>query len=399
MAINALPIKTWELLSKAQVVLNNASQVSFPLERHGQGTQSVTTILLFKAYIDILLAELNTANAEAILMIEEPEAHLHPQATQAIEKVIQELRCQKILTTHSPYFLQNVNLLNIRLFKKVNGKTEAIKIIDKITIPLTEIPESLCRMAPHYDNILELNEEKKTLIIHKPIFREVARALKGVCKEDGIDDYILKSRDIFITEELNSLNMYVQRTRGEILFARKWILYEGQTEEVIIRFCAEKLGYNLEQYGISGVFYRTNGSAGAFVKLARILGIEWVLLGDRDLQGRKTIGEIRNCGYSQEEIAQKVFLTSEKDIENEFAKNGFLADYETIVSDIIDDDVKKLKEDGKDNEYKEAIISIVQAGKVEYAYKLIDVWKTRNMQKEEIPDFIKKFIGEVCKNG
>ena len=291
------------------------------------------------------------------------------------------------------------NLLNIRLFKKVNGKTEAIKIIDKITIPLTEIPESLCRMAPHYDNILELNEEKKTLIIHKPIFREVARALKGVCKEDGIDDYILKSRDIFITEELNSLNMYVQRTRGEILFARKWILYEGQTEEVIIRFCAEKLGYNLEQYGISGVFYRTNGSAGAFVKLARILGIEWVLLGDRDLQGRKTIGEIRNCGYSQEEIAQKVFLTSEKDIENEFAKNGFLADYETIVSDIIDDDVKKLKEDGKDNEYKEAIISIVQAGKVEYAYKLIDVWKTRNMQKEEIPDFIKKFIGEVCKNG
>lgn len=100
-AINALPIKTWELLSKAQVVLNNASQVSFPLERHGQGTQSVTTILLFKAYIDILLAELNTANAEAILMIEEPEAHLHPQATQAIEKVIQELRCQKILTTHS----------------------------------------------------------------------------------------------------------------------------------------------------------------------------------------------------------------------------------------------------------------------------------------------------------
>ena len=69
------------------------------------------------------------------------------------------------------------------------------------------------------------------------------------------------------------------------------------------------------------------------------------------------------------------------------------------MSDIIDDDVKKLKEDGKDNEYKEAIISIVQAGKVEYAYKLIDVWKTRNMQKEEIPDFIKKFIGEVCKNG
>ena len=96
------------------------------------------------------------------------------------------------------------------------------------------------------------------------------------------------------------------------------------------------------------------------------------MLGDGDMQGRKTINEIADCGYSREEIARKVFLTNEKDIENEFVKNGFLADYETIVSDVMSDDVKKHKEDGKDNEYKEAIISIVQAGKVEYAYKLID---------------------------
>ena len=55
---------------------------------------------------------------------------------------------------------------------------------------------------------------------------------------------------------------------------------------------------------ISGIFYRTNGSAGAFVKLARVLGIDWVLLGDGDMQGRKTINEIADCGYSREEIAQ-----------------------------------------------------------------------------------------------
>ena len=396
--INALPMKAWDLLSKAQVVLSNANQVSFPLEKHGQGTQSVTAILLFKAYIDILLAELNTDNAEAVLMIEEPEAHLHPQAIRAMEKEIRELKCQKIVSTHSPYFLQNINLLNIRLFKKVNGRTEVVKLIKKIVIPLTEISENLRKMAPHYDKIFELNEEKKALIVHRPISRETARALKGCCKEEEIENYISKSQNIFTIEELNSLNMYVQRTRGEILFARKWILYEGQTEEVIIHFCADKLGYNVEQYGISGIFYRTNGSAGAFVKLARVLGIEWVLLGDRDKQGQSTIIELENCGCSQEEIEQRVFLTNEEDIENEFVKNGFLADYETMVSDMISADVKKLKEDGKDNEYKEAIINIVQNGKVEYAYKLIDVWKTRSMQKEEIPAFIKRFIEEVCKN-
>ena len=331
-------------------------------------------------------------------MIEEPEAHLHPQAIRAMEKEIRELKCQKIVSTHSPYFLQNINLLNIRLFKKVNGRTEVVKLIKKIVIPLTEISENLRKMAPHYDKIFELNEEKKALIVHRPISRETARALKGCCKEEEIENYISKSQDIFTIEELNSLNMYVQRTRGEILFARKWILYEGQTEEVIIHFCADKLGYNVEQYGISGIFYRTNGSAGAFVKLARVLGIEWVLLGDRDKQGQSTIIELENCGCSQEEIEQRVFLTNEEDIENEFVKNGFLADYETMVSDMISADVKKLKEDGKDNEYKEAIINIVQNGKVEYAYKLIDVWKTRSMQKEEIPAFIKRFIEEVCKN-
>lgn len=48
-------------------------------------------------------------------------------------------------------------------------------------------------MVPHYDKILELDEEKKMLIIHRPISGQTANELKGCCKEDGIDDYILKS--------------------------------------------------------------------------------------------------------------------------------------------------------------------------------------------------------------
>lgn len=397
-SINALPMKAWDLLSKAQLVLSNVNHISFPLEKHGQGTQSVTTILLFKAYIDILLEELNSGEAEAILMIEEPEAHLHPQAIRAVEKVIDELGCQKIITTHSPYFLQNVSLLNLRLFKKKNGLTEVVKIIEEVKIPLTGIQDNLRRVVDNFSDIFELDEEGKELIIHKPISPQVAPSIKGCCKEEGIDDYILQSKNIFTKEELNNLNIYVQRTRGEILFARKWILYEGQTEDIIIQYCAEKLGYNIEQYCISGIFYRTNGSAGAFVKLARVLGIDWVLLGDRDQQGVSTINEIKKCGYTDEEIGKKVFLTNEKDIENEFVKNGFLADYESIVADEIDENTRNLKEDGKDEEYKNAVIDIVQNGKVEYAYKLVEVWKQRNMSKEEIPLFVKKFIEEVCKN-
>lgn len=95
-SINAVPLKIWDLLSKSQVVLNNGtSSMDFPLEKHGQGTQSVTSILLFKAYINILLKEINSNSAEAILTLEEPEAHLHPQAIRALQKSIEEMPCQK----------------------------------------------------------------------------------------------------------------------------------------------------------------------------------------------------------------------------------------------------------------------------------------------------------------
>ena len=64
-SINAVPLKTWDLLSKAQVVLNNGtSAIDFPLDIHGQGTQSVTAILLFKAYINILLKEISSDSCD-----------------------------------------------------------------------------------------------------------------------------------------------------------------------------------------------------------------------------------------------------------------------------------------------------------------------------------------------
>lgn len=399
-SINALPIKSWDLLSKAQLVLNNINHISFPVEKHGQGTQSVTTILLFKAYINILLEELNSKEAEAILMLEEPEAHLHPHAIRSVEKVLTELKCQKIITTHSPYFLQNINLLNIRLFKKNKGATEVIKINQNVKIPFVIIPPKLHMVVGTFSDVFKLNEEKKELTILKPLSPQLISSLKGCCRDIDIDidKYIDESRNIFTEEELYDLNIYVQRTRGDILFARKWILYEGQTEDIIIQYCAELLGCNLEQYGISGICYRTNGSAGAFVKLARVLGINWTLLGDRDKQGKNTKNEIKNCGYTEEEIEKKVYLTNEKDIENEFVKNGFLSDYEEIVKDKIDEHIRNLKANNQPEEYKEEIIKIVQNGKVEYAYKLVELWKKRNMQQNEIPDFIKNFIEEVCKN-
>ena len=398
-SINAMPIKTWELLSKAQVVLNNGtSSMDFPIEKHGQGTQSVTTILLFKAYINILLKELSSDFAEGILTLEEPEAHLHPQAIRALHKSIEEMECQKIITTHSPYFIQNADIRTIRYIKKENGITVVSGIYDHICFTVDNVTDGLKRVVKAFGDFIQLNEDEKLVTISKPIKKPVANALRGCCIESvtNIDKILSDASMIFNNTELCNLNMYIQRNRGDILFARKWFLYEGQSEDVIIPYFAKILGKDFDEHGINGIIYRGNGSAGAFIKLAKVLNIRWLLLADNDEQGRKTKNEVLNCGYEQEDIEEILLLTKNKDFEHELAEvPSILADYETILGDSITDDMKQLKAEGNLEEYKKKIVSLIQGGKVENAYKLIKVWNQRNFSIDEIPDVIKKLIGKV----
>ena len=398
-SINAVPLKTWDLLSKAQVVLNNGTSANdFPLDRHGQGTQSVTAILLFKAYINILLKEISSDSAEAILTLEEPEAHLHPQAIRALQKSIEEMRCQKIITTHSPYSIQNADVRNIRYLRKNEGQTNVSRIKDHVSFEVEDISEGLKKIAQKFNKVVSIDETNKRVVIHEPINNKIEKGLRGCCKCIGvdIDNIIADAYSIFSNQELCEINMYIQRNRGDILFARKWFLYEGQTEDVIIPYFAGLLGIEFDENGINGIMYRNNGSAKAFIKLAKVLDIPWVVLGDNDEQGKTTTKEVINCGYSKEYVAERVALTNEKDIEHELAKSQtILNDYELLLGENISEEEKQLKIEGKDNEYRETIVSKIQKGKVENAYKLLELWNERGFDKNEIPTVIKTLIRKV----
>jgi len=398
-SINAVPLRTWDLLSKAQVVLNNGiSAIDFPLDRHGQGTQSVTAILLFKAYINILLKEISSDSAEAILALEEPEAHLHPQAIRALQKSIKEMNCQKIITTHSPYFIQNVDIRNVRYLRKNDGQTNVSRIKDHISFKVENISEGLKKIAQKFNKAISIDETNKRVIILEPINSTIEKCLRGCCQCIGADinEIITEAYMIFSNQELCEVNMYTQRTRGDILFARKWFLYEGQTEDVIIPYFARLLGKEFDENGINGIMYRNNGSAKAFIKLAKVLDIPWVVLGDNDEQGKATTKEVINCGYTKEYVADRVALTSEKDIEHELAKSAtILTDYELLLGEDISEEEKLLKIEQKDAEYREAIVSKIQKGKVENAYKLLDLWDERGFGKNEIPEAIRKLIEKV----
>ncbi|WP_149808491.1 ATP-dependent endonuclease, partial [Salmonella enterica] len=123
--IEALPIKIWDLMSKCQIVLSGqGGDMKFPLKRHGQGTQSLAVLFLFQAYIDVLMKPTFSPTTTALLAIEEPEAHLHPHAVRALGKTLSKIDAQKVITSHSPYLVQNSSLLDIRVFRRRGSATE-----------------------------------------------------------------------------------------------------------------------------------------------------------------------------------------------------------------------------------------------------------------------------------
>lgn len=399
-SIDAVPLKTWDLLSKAQVVINNGStSYNFPIDKHGQGTQSVAAILLFKAYVKILLNEMSREEAEAILTLEEPEAHLHPQAVRSLHKSIDEIECQKIITTHSPYFIQNMDLKNLRYVRKENGETKIAKIFDRYVFSVSDIPEGLIRLNSRFSNVIEVDGNLNIVTIKDPINRCLEGAIRGCChpSDETIDAVIDNAYRIFNMAEICNLNTYVQRSRGEILFARKWLLYEGQSEDVILPYFAKILGKDFDASGVSGIIYRSNGSAGPFAKLAKVFSIPWVMLADNDEQGRQTVGEVRNCGYSEDVISSQVLLNSTTDFENELAtSNRIFTDYESIVVEEITQDIIELKNSGDVDEYKKEIVKLVQKGKVVNAYKLLDLWSGNALSADDIPEVYVNAILGVC---
>ena len=388
-SVEGASVRAWDSLSK----------VKLPLEKFSQGTQSMSMILLYEIYVNILLKQVYHKDAEAIFSIEEPEGHLHPQAIRALEKQLRHIGSQKIITTHSPYFLQNVDIFDIRLFRKRGGVTTICSIPRNVSMPIGFMDETLEKITHAYRKYVTMSNG--VLIALKGIPEVLENCLTSYLKRKSpgalryIPDFVKASKDLFSEEEINQLNTFVKQNRGELFFAKSWLMAEGQSETVILPYFAKVMGYDLDEYGVSLIDYRSNGSAKAFIKLARVLGYEWSLLADNDAQGTRTFSEIRKSGYSNEDIDLRARKTIGRDIEKDLV-DGFLSDYEAVLGWEITADIARLKSVDQDA-YKEKIIDLVQNNKVENSYKLVSILEARKMSQEEIPENIRYLIERLCK--
>jgi len=292
--LRLVPLKSWDLLSKAEIIMRNEPDWPWlPLQKHGQGVQSLSVIFLFRAFIEILLADLYEANSIPVLALEEPETHLHPQAARTLWTHVDGLPGQKIITTHSPYFVQHVPFRDVRLVRLTPNGTEVKSLPASFSANVPHVSE-LDSVVSGSGGFLAYDRAAQTLTargkIDKAVYRDLLSCYGRHADRKKIHAALHRLRNrslLYVTDdELASLETFARRIRGEIFFSTRWLIVEGQAEYLIVHALAHSLGYDLDEHGVSVIDAQNNGNPAIFAVLARALAIPWVAVFDGDNAGR-----------------------------------------------------------------------------------------------------------------
>ena len=322
-SIRALPMKVWELLARSEIVIRGETGAPWlPLARHGQGVKSLSVIYLFNAFVERLLKETYSEHSEPIVALEEPEVHLHPQAVRALWSQIDAMPGQKIIASHSPYFMQYVPIRDIRLLRRGADGVQAHFVPDAVSVTLPASAALVALVAEHPDQFA-FDPRRGVLSASRPVNEDRCRAILRcfTAAEDrehhrAIRDFQLRSYALLDERDLEDLEDWARRIRGEVFFSRFWILCEGQSEVFLLTALFDALALRLDAQGVSLIDYQNNGSPRAFACLARTFGFPWALLADGDEHGRKTISSLKNAGFREGELtARAVQLPDDADLE------------------------------------------------------------------------------------
>ncbi|MCP4132040.1 MAG: AAA family ATPase [bacterium] len=391
-SIQALPLKPWDLMSKSEVVIKSrGGEIDFPLARHGQGMQSLAVLFLFQAYIEVFLKPTFQPETEAILTLEEPEAHLHPQATRSLASNLDEIKSQKIISSHSPYFIQEIPLENIRIFRREGASSKVLYVKRSYTskIPKKDELEKFCS---HNQSKFSYHKGTSILSVKGKMTQDEYRKLLTIYSDQrdvhaGLKELENESRLYLEDEELIALETYAKRIRGEVFFARAWLLCEGQSEYLLLRYFAELLKTPLDQVGITVIDFQNNGSPGAFVGLARTFEIPWIMVCDNDEAGKGFIEQVEARGLTQEEADDLARPLPEDgmDLELFLVENGFVPEYKEILN----------KQNENDAGFTDEIVSILRNNKTDYINALIEKLRKAKADESRVPPFFKKLIKDI----
>nr|VFJ42843.1 MAG: putative ATP-dependent endonuclease of the OLD family [Candidatus Kentron sp. DK] len=313
----------------------------FPLARHGMGTRSLAAVLTFRAYSNWRQMNADGDAVHSLLALEEPEAHLHPQAQRALFGQIAAIPGQRIISTHSPYIASQATIDTFRHFRKEGTETKVSRI-----------------------------------------------------DTSGLD-----------SEDTRKIERMVLNTRGEILFARALVFFEGDTEEQALPvFARAYWGEHIHALGISMIEVGGKDNYFPFIRLAESFSIPWFIFSDGEQKAisslekaLKRLDKSRKLGK-----CQNIFVIPD---ERNFERYIATANYEdTLVEVIIEQSAKtdqhkeKLKKDWSSKPDKlDEIGKELKKNKTRYARPVAEAITELDDTALRFPPLIRQLLDEMSK--
>ena len=322
-------------LAKRVTDLNKSLDIYFqsngsdamPLKRHGMGTRSWSSILLLEAYLSWYKEK--KSSFHSLLTVEEPEAHLHPQAQKQIFDILDKFWGQKIISTHSPSIISSCPLSSLLCFRK------------------------------DFDQTFISNIDKGFLSDNPEFLRKIER------------------------EVLN--------TRGELLFSKAVVLVEGETEEqllpILFEKCFQKASYIA---GVNIVGVGGSGNYFPFIKILQDLNIPWLILSDYDKGGFDgVVGALEKLSFNKFSVAYE--SEDIKEQFNQYLKNNhydekvFMLSYGKNLEGYL---IEQGFEDLLKNALKE--LALMAATNNEHHVALEKIWDDKICLPEELEKLLEK---------
>ncbi|HCM4296728.1 TPA: ATP-dependent endonuclease [Klebsiella quasipneumoniae] len=198
-------------------------------------------------------------DALPLLLIEDPETRLHPIMLSVAWHLLNLLPLQRVTTTNSGELLS-----------------------------LTPV-EQVCRLV-----------------------RESARVSAWRLGPGGMN-----------AEESRRIAFHIRFNRASSLFARCWLLVEGETETWVINELARQCGHHFDAEGVKVIEFAQSGLK-PLIKFARRMGIQWHVLVDGDEAGKKYAATVRGLLNNDRELERDHLTTLPAlDMEHFMYRQGF----------------------------------------------------------------------------
>lgn len=228
------------------------------LLKDGHKADRAMLLLVLGRFLEERGEHLFRRGATPILLLEEPENNLHPVNLAITWRFFSLLPMQKIVSTNSAQLLSFFPLSRIQ---RLVRQTDAIK--------------SYSMNVTHYSN-----------------------------------------------NDLRRIAFHLRMNRPQSLFARAWLLVEGETETWLLTELARLCGYHLIVEGIQVIEFAQCGLK-PLIKLAQDLNIEWHVLTDGDSAGQKYASRVKDMLAEHDSIINRLTVLPAYDIEHLFFENGF----------------------------------------------------------------------------